>query len=153
MNISKRTYKILRLAGWYPGRKVDIQSIRDIFKERGIEMSQSAERFLMEFSMIETHFHLPNGNAETFHFDPLKSIGDCLDKEYFDDLEEQYSDIIGESLVPIGEADRGYLILLITPTSKIFGYYDGCLVKFGDNIEESLDNLCWSTKTTTVWNK
>ena len=135
MNISKRTYKILRLAGWYPGRKVDIQAIKDVFKERDIEMFESAENFLSEFSMIETHFHLPNGDAETFHFNPLMAIGDCFDKEYFDDLEEQFSELIGEPLVPIGEADRGYLLLLITPTSKILGYY-GCLVKFGNNIEE-----------------
>lgn len=150
MNISNKTYKILTKAGWYPGRKVDIQVIKDIFKERDIEMFESAEKFLSEFSMIETHFHLPNGNAETFHFNPLMAIGDCFDKEYFDDLEDQYSDIIGESLVPIGEADRRYLILLITPTSKIFGYYDGCLVKFGDNVEASLEALCWGNRTVEI---
>ena len=103
------------------------------------------QKFLSEFSMIETHFHLPNGDAETFHFNPLMAIGDCFDKEYFDDLEEQFSELIGEPLVPIGEADRGYLLLLITPISKIFGYY-GCLVKFGNNIEECLEALCWGDR-------
>lgn len=145
MKLSYITIERLTSAGWYDGRKIDIQNIKDLFKERQIELFKTAEKFLVEFGMLEITFQDPNPSfdmKEYIHFNPKLAVGDCLDREYFEDLEEELNEEIGEKVIPVGETDRGNLILLITPSEKYYGYTDGCLVKFGDNTEEMLECLC-----------
>lgn len=145
MILSDITTERLMDAGWYKGRKIDIQDIKELFREREIEIFESAESFLSEFGMLEITFQDPNpafDMKEYIHFNPKLAVGDCLNNEYFKDLEEEFEEEIGEKIIPVGETDRRNLILLMTPTKKYYGYTDGCLVKFGDNIEEMLECLC-----------
>lgn len=145
MKLSDITMKRIKDAGWVENRNIDIKDVEFIFKERKIELFQSTKNFLSEFGMLEIEFPKPGSlfnTVEKINFNPFKAIGDCLDEEYFKDIEEEYKDIIGEKLNPVGETDRGNLILLITQTEKYYGFTDGCLVKYGDNTEEMLECLC-----------
>lgn len=145
MELSDITMKRIKDAGWVENRNIDIKDVEFIFKERKIELFQSTKNFLSEFGMLEIEFPKPGSlfnTVEKINFNPFKAIGDCLDEEYFKDIEEEYKDIIGEKLNPVGETDRGNLILLITQTEKYYGFTDGCLVKYGDNTEEMLECLC-----------
>lgn len=145
MNLSDITIKRLKEAGWDEERNIDIKQIESIFKERKIEVFQVTKDFLSKFAMISVEFPKLGSlfnTVEKINFNLLNAIGDCLGGEYVNDLEEEYKEIIGEKLNPVGEIDRGNLILLITPTEKYYGYTDGCLVKFGDNTEEMLECLC-----------
>lgn len=145
MNVSHITMKRLKEGGWEENRNVDINDIESIFRERKIELFEVAKAFLSKFGMIKIEFPKQGSlfnTIEMINFNPINAIGDCLDGEYFNDLEEEYKDIIGEKINPVGETERGNLILLITPTEKYYGYTDGCLVKYGDNTEEMLECLC-----------
>jgi len=145
MNLSDITMKRLEEGGWVEERNIDIIDIESIFKERKIELFQVTKDFLAKFGMVNIEFPKPGSlfnTVEKINFNPFTAIGDCLDGEYFNDLEEEYKDIIGEKVNPVGETDRGNLILLITPTEKYYGYTDGCLVKYGDDTEEMLECLC-----------
>ena len=145
MELSDITMKRIKDAGWVENRNIDIKDVEFIFKERKIELFQSTKNFLSEFGMLEIEFPKPGSlfnTVEKINFNPFKAIGNCLDEEYFKDIEEEYKDIIGEKLNPVGETDRGNLILLITQTEKYYGFTDGCLVKYGDNTEEMLECLC-----------
>lgn len=55
---------------------------------------------------------------------------------------KSFEDRIGESLVVIGEARRGNMIMFISESGKIFGKTGYYLEKFGDDIYEALDTLC-----------
>ena len=145
MELSDITMKRIKDAGWVENRNIDIKDVEFIFKERKIELFQSTKNFLSEFGMLEIEFPKPGSlfnTVEKINFNPFKAIGNCLDEEYFKDIEEEYKDIIGEKLNPVGETDRGNLILFITQTKKYYGFTDGCLVKYGDNTEEMLECLC-----------
>lgn len=70
------------------------------------------------------------------NFNPLKAIGKNLYKE---SLENEY-DIEGiNTVIPIGENDNGNMLILCTEDNVFYGYTDGCLVKYGNTIEEMLD--------------
>lgn len=145
MNLSEITIKRLKEAGWVEERNIDIKDMELAFAERKIELFPITKEFLSKFGMLNIEFLKPgslSNTIEKINFNPFNAIGDCLDSEYFEDLEEEYREIIGEKVNPVGETDRGNLILLITPTEKYFGFTDGCLVKFGDNTEEMLECLC-----------
>jgi SUKH-3 immunity protein len=43
---------LLEKAGWFPGRKVDLEPIRDEFNKAGIELSSEVQNFLEEFDGI-----------------------------------------------------------------------------------------------------
>lgn len=145
MKLSDISIRRIKEAGWEENRNIDIKDIECIFKDRKIEIFPSTKKFLSEFGMLNIEFPKPGSlfnTVEKINFNPFNAIGDCLDGEYFKDIEEEYKDKIGEKVNPIGETDRGNLILLITPTEKFYGFTDGCLVKYGDNTEEMLECLC-----------
>ncbi len=43
------------------------------------------------------------------------------------------------TVIPIGENDNGNMLILCTEDNVFYGYTDGCLVKYGNTIEEMLD--------------
>ena len=53
--------------------------------------------------------------------------------------EDEY-DIEGiNTVIPIGENDNGNMLILCTEDNVFYGYTDGCLVKYGNTIEEMLE--------------
>ena len=70
-------------------------------------------------------------------FNPIKAIGDNLDSEYFKDILDEYD--INDVTYPIGIANSGNLLILMTENERFYRYTDGFLCKDGNNIEEMLD--------------
>lgn len=50
--IEERVYEVLRGAGWYDGRRVDVSAFNEEMKRRGFLLSQAQLDFLSEFSGI-----------------------------------------------------------------------------------------------------
>ena len=52
MNISNKTIEVLKEAGWYEGRKIDISENVKFLEERGFEVFESAKRFMEQFKEV-----------------------------------------------------------------------------------------------------
>ena len=50
--IEERVYEVLRKAGWYEGRRIDISDFNEEMKRRGFLLSQAQLDFLSEFCGI-----------------------------------------------------------------------------------------------------
>ncbi|KAJ5438810.1 SUKH-3 immunity protein [Penicillium daleae] len=100
-NYTAETERVLRDAGWIPGRGVDIGDLRTQMEEFGFIMSEAAERFLSEFFGLVFKYNGPGITRarEMFEFDPLLAEGE-------DDRFTEWSEEIGECLTPIGMLDR-----------------------------------------------
>lgn len=63
---------MLRAAGWYPGRKVDVGSWAAEFAARGIVMHDAARRFLEGFGGLNVEIGGPGISCarEPFELDP-----------------------------------------------------------------------------------
>lgn len=130
----------LMQAGWTNERNVNIDSIEKIFKEKSIDMPQKIRAFLQQYGMLEIKFKRKMQAIdidEVIEFNPIKAIGNNLDSEYFRDIFDEYD--IDDIVYPIGIANRGNLLMLMTESGTFYRYTDGFLCKDGENIEEMLD--------------
>lgn len=101
-------------AGWSLERQIDVDEVIDTLNSRGFLLTDK-------------------------NFNPLKAIGKNLYKESLEYLEDEY-DIEGiNTVIPIGENDNRNMLILCTGDNVFYGYTDGCLVKYGNTIEEMLD--------------
>lgn len=130
----------LMQAGWTNERNVNIDSIEKTFKEKSINMPQKIRAFLQQYGMLEIKFKRKMQAVdvdEVIEFNPIKAIGNNLDSEYFRDIFDEYD--IDDIVYPIGIANRGNLLMLMTESGTFYRYTDGFLCKDGENIEEMLD--------------
>lgn len=134
------TLERLISAGWSSERNINIDSIKKIFKNKNITIPKNVQTFLEEYGMLEIKFKKKMQNIdidEVIEFNPIKAIGDNLDSEYFKDILDEYD--INDITYPIGIANRGNLLMLMTENETFYRYTDGFLCKDGNNIEEMLD--------------
>ena len=61
---------LLKKSGWYEGRQVDISGFEQLCKEQGIELFDSAKKFLEEFMGIHNY-------VEFKYIHPCGNIGEC----------------------------------------------------------------------------
>ncbi|MGW3653336.1 SUKH-3 domain-containing protein [Streptomyces sp. NPDC000878] len=96
------TDRVLRAAGWYPGRSVPTATWESILRQQGeFEMHEAAQRFLAEFGCVGIPHREPRDSMPwgEFRLDPLLAM---WDDEILDDLSEQ----AGAYLYPVGMIDR-----------------------------------------------
>ena len=138
------TKKKLLEAGWFEGRNIEIDEMIEKYKEREFELSIQNIIFLKEYGLLQ--FELKNKNSISNdivckHFNPIKTLGKNLYKKSLVYLEDEY-DIAGlERAIPIGETDNSNMIILCTENNVFYGYTDGCLVKYGNTVEDMLECL------------
>lgn len=127
-------------AGWTNERNINIDLIEKTFKEKSINMPEKIRVFLQKYGMLEIKFKRKMKDFdidEVIEFNPIKAIGDNLDSEYFMEIFDEYD--IDDVVYPIGIANRGNLLMLMTENETFYRYTDGFLCKDGENIEEMLD--------------
>ncbi|MCT4509028.1 MAG: SUKH-3 domain-containing protein [Tepidibacter sp.] len=137
MEVSEKTLQVLKEAGWYSGRKIDVFSSIEFLRLKGFEIFEAAERFLEEFGELEIKIEYEIKRREVIkriryhHTNVEKTIGE-LRKEHFDIEEET-----GEKTVPVGEIYNRNLTLFISESGKLY-----CTTgKEGDTVWEGLDNI------------
>ena len=102
-------------AGWASERQIDVDEVIDTLNSRGFLLTDKNIHFLKQYGLLE--FELENRN-------------------------ELFKDIVHKGIntvIPIGENDNGNMLILCTGDNVFYGYTDGCLVKYGNTIEEMLD--------------
>ncbi|MER7501441.1 SUKH-3 domain-containing protein [Nonomuraea pusilla] len=115
MEFTEQVESVLRAAGWERERSVDVSEWRSRFGERGIDMHDAAAAFLAEFGGLTVEAG-GSGAAfprESFELDPSLAYGE---EERF----TAWSEIIGHSLFPLGELDRGRFFLAIDEETNVY---------------------------------
>ena len=147
MNISNKTIEVLKEAGWYEGRKIDISENVKFLEERGFEVFESAKRFMEEFG--ELNIEVEKGG---FRSDGSKQIAKhttCIKKVIGIGSSRHFglSDYIDYEVIPIGALDNLGVILYISETGKIFtsiGWEGDTIWEAWDNIILEKGGLIWS---------
>ncbi|MDN3024790.1 SUKH-3 domain-containing protein [Streptomyces sp. S.PB5] len=112
----EETDRVLRAAGWYPGRSVPTATWESVLLLHGeFEIHEAARRFLAEFGGVGVPFREPWDSMPwgEFRLDPLMAL---WDDEIFDDLSEQ----AGTYLYPVGMVDRRNQYLGIAETGEVY---------------------------------
>ncbi|MEV7978367.1 SUKH-3 domain-containing protein [Streptomyces sp. NPDC086519] len=133
---SAETERVLREAGWYPGRSVPTLEWETALREHGgFEIHEAARRFLAEFGGLEGSERGPGRTMARMGFSLDPAVAEW-DDEIFDVL----SDEAGATLYPIGEADRRNIYLGMAPNGAVYVGMDSAtlLADTGDRALEKL---------------
>lgn len=143
--MEKVTKERLVKAGWDEKKTIDVSEIKEMYQKVGLVMPNNVEKFLSIFGMLVFE---GGDRKENLEFIPQKALGCNLDKEYFEELLEDYD--INEMVYPIGVACRENLMVLMTEQDIFYCYTDGYLEKAGENVEDMLDCLVGECNEATV---
>lgn len=151
--MEKKTIEILKEAGWYKERKIDIKEIVEFLELRGFNIHEKAKRFIEEFGMLDiksptwaTLEELKSSNFTacdkhtTDIYEVFDGVLDSTDSEQFEEDAE-------EKLVIVGLACNENIYLMISESGKV--YCD--TGKLGDNVEEAWDTLLNVGRSPIAW--
>ncbi len=130
------TDRVLRAAGWYPGRSVPTGTWETVLRQTGeYEMHSAARTFLAEFGYLGIPFRAPAGTMPwiEFRLDPLMAMWDA---EIIDDLGEQ----AGADLYPLGMVDRRNNYLAMTEDGAVYSGMDSATL-FAPTPDEAMAKL------------
>ncbi|MGW2044480.1 SUKH-3 domain-containing protein [Streptomyces sp. NPDC001858] len=100
---SSEAEDVLRRSGWFPGRRADIQSWKELLP--GLSWHAAAEGFLAEFGGLSVDVSGPGVSCarEPFEIDPELAVGE---EDRFEDLSERF----GRRFLPLGEVGTEFFL-------------------------------------------
>jgi hypothetical protein len=136
---SPRTIRCLTSAGWTNGRSIDVTDITKELENDGFLLSEAAADFLSAFGGLRLSYpHFRDPTIPYYcSFDAVRAA-----KGVFHQRLLQWESRVGNRITPIGEADREYMTLLMTPNGSVYEAMDDSLLHLGDSGEEAIDALC-----------
>ncbi|ASR46424.1 hypothetical protein B4V02_06895 [Paenibacillus kribbensis] len=144
MTFSQRTIDILKDAGWYPERKVEISSTISFLEKKGFEVFDLAKEAFEHFGGLE--YSVPSDESDDFQIGP-EFLREGIERKHY----SRYETIIGEKLVVIGLAYDDNATMFMSKTGKVYGIMDEYYIwKFGNNIYEAINNLCESKELKVI---
>ena len=137
MKISGPAYKYLTTMGWSESRRVDSTQAISALEDDGYRLFPAAHEFLASLSGLEGDMpSFRSGGTERIHFKPDSAI-----LNIYRERVETYEQRVGESLVVIGEANNGHMVLLLSETGRMFGGNDDFLCELGSSMADGLRSL------------
>ena len=146
-DFTRRTTEYLQHAGWDPNRTVDTTSFETSLNATGLLVHTAALNFLREFGGLRIqypHAKVPDMQDE-MHFDPS-----IVAKHIQPTAVKAYSKIVDGRLCPIGEAARGYLVLLMDEKGVVYASYDDFFARVGPSGPEAIETLCSGKDLETI---
>ena len=138
-NFSKQTSECLSRSGWHPNRTLDTTTFVGSLIAAGFVVHEAAADFLKEFGGLCIKY-------------PHAKVADLEDEMHFDALivsahitpaaVNAYAKVLGRKLTPIGEADRGYLTLMMDDEGKVYASYDDFFALVGSSGADAIEGLC-----------
>jgi hypothetical protein len=134
---SAETDRVLRLAGWRPGRAVPTEEWERVLHENdeGYVMHDAARAFLAEFGGLEVQQKGPGRTMARppFRLDPLVA-------KYDFEIIDVQSEEMGTYLYPLGDTDRANFYLTMSATGAVYLGMDYPRL-LADSGDQALDKL------------
>jgi len=146
MSFSKHTRQLLIQAGWTEDRWFNPRPYELLLQEKGFPVFPVLSQFLARFGGLSfRNLAAVPPAAEDWHF----RVEDALLHAFPNNI-AAYSKIVGSPLTPIGEAFRGYLLLMMDERVRVFGGFDQVFLVIGTSGEDAIEALCNGRKLQPV---
>ncbi|MHB9864481.1 SUKH-3 domain-containing protein [Streptomyces sp. YIM S03343] len=135
--------RVLREAGWVPGRWVDPEPWLSAFESEGLRRHPAVSAFLAEFGGLAVENSGPGISSarQSFELDPMLCRGE-------EDRFAEWSETLGKSIFPVGELDHGRFFLGIDENSEIY-LVETWVASFG-RMPEAMVHLLLGVKPITL---
>ena len=125
--MNDKSKEILKEAGWYEGRKIDLTDILEVYNKNNVEVFPKAKEFLEEFGDI-----IIKDDGRPYHVFDIKRL---FRRRYRPMLAEELSILFNEKVIRLGDCSGYIYSVYITESGRIyndFGY-------LGDNKHDIWD--------------
>ena len=128
---------ILKQAGYFEGRRVDISDILQMYEECGYHHNANQEAFIEKYACLEIHYNHPIWKQDMFlRLNPIEA-----QRAITMDVVEEYNEFLQDDLLIIGDIEKENMTLFLSKKGFYFTGYDDCLINWGDNFETMLNRL------------
>lgn len=137
--------RVLREAGWTPGRQVNAEPWLASFEAEGLQRHPVVSSFLAEFGGLAVNISGPGISRarEPFEFDPMLCLGEG-------DRFLEWSEGINKSIFPVGVHDEGRFFLGIDERGELY-LVEAWVASFG-YMPEAMNNLILGVQPSIVDN-
>ncbi|MDJ0340360.1 SUKH-3 domain-containing protein [Streptomyces sp. H10-C2] len=134
---SAETDRVLRMAGWRPGRSVSTEEWERVLHESDEDFTihEAARRFLTEFGGLEIN---QKGPGRTMHRSPFRL--DPLVAKWDFELIDLQSEEVGTYLYPLGDSSNGNFYLTMAANGAVYMGLDYVNL-LADTADEALEKL------------
>ena len=128
---------LLKQAGYFEGRRVDIADILQMYKECRYHYNADQEAFMEKYAYLEIHYNHPIWKEDMLlRLNPIEA-----QKDITMDVVEEYNEFLQDDLLIIGDIERENLTLFLSEKGFYYTGYDDCLKNWGDNFETMIKML------------
>ena len=128
--MKESTIEILKKAGWYPNRKIDVIELIELYEKKGFEIFPKAKAFLEEYGMLNVYLPRRIRPGVSDEYDEAHKfklyttnmtsyLNGQLSRETISEYEEDY---VEEKLVVVGSLE-GEQYLMISESGMLFADY------------------------------
>jgi hypothetical protein len=136
--LSQRSKKLLRRAGWFEGRTHEVAEFVRLLELKGYPVFPAVVGFLKKFGGLR--IENPSAKrpaAEDWHFDVAKASRNIS----LSRIQALYVPRVHSNLCIIGEADKDYITLMMDEKGRVYGGFEETLVFLGESGEDAIDQL------------
>lgn len=128
---------LLKQAGYFEERNVDISAILHMYKECGYYYNDKQKQFIKKYAYIEIHYIHPIWKQDMLlRLNPIEA-----QRAITMDVIEEYNEFLQDDLLIIGDIEKENLTLFLSEKGFYFTGYDDCLINWGKNFEIMLSKL------------
>lgn len=128
---------LLKKAGYFEGRRVDISDILKMYKEYGYYYNTNQETFIEQYAGLEIQYKHPIWKQDLLlRLNPIEA-----QRAITMDVVEEYNEFLQDDLLIIGDIEKENMTLFLSEKGLYFTGYDDCLINWGDDFETMLNML------------
>lgn len=114
----EKANNLLRQAGYYEERRVDISDILEMYEKYGYHCNDAQEAFMAHYAGLEIHYNHPMWNQDILlRLDPIKAQSMITM-----DVVEEYMKFLQDDLLIIGDIEREHMTLFYRKRDIISGH-------------------------------
>ena len=128
---------ILKQAGHYKGRNIDICDIIKMYDEYGYHYNDSQKAFIERFAQIEIHYDHPVWKQDILiRLNPIEA-----QKAITMDVVKDYNEFLQDDLLIIGDIEKENMTLFLSEKGFYYAGFDDCLINWGNDFENMIHKL------------
>ena len=128
---------ILKQSGWKEGRKTEIKDIENMYDYNGYTYNLLQINFVMEYAYLKIKYQHPIWKQEIeLLMNPI-----VAQKAIDMDNVKEYEEFFNQKFLIVGEIEKENMTIFIDELGELYGAYDDCVIKWGNDFHKMLNSL------------
>lgn len=128
---------ILKQAGYYKGRNIDICDIIKMYDEYGYHYDDNQKAFIEKYAQLVILYDHPVWKQDILiRLNPIEA-----QKAITMDVVKGYNEFLQDDLLIIGDIEKENMTLFLSKKGFYYAGFDDCLINWGNDFENMLHKL------------